>query len=93
MWGGSTTTVTTTTTAGTTTSSAKLVPKVIGEDQARAETILRKAGFQGRVSSVTGRQPGDDFGTPNTVLEQEPSAGSHFAQGETVTLRISLGGS
>jgi heat shock protein HslJ len=81
--GASTTTVTTTTSAGTTTTAVMRVPTVIGKDQTRAETILRDAGFKVAVSSAP------NPAKPNTVLAQDPTAGSLAAEGETVTLTVS----
>jgi heat shock protein HslJ len=82
--GASTTTVTTTTSARTTTTTAVMrVPTVIGKDQTRAETILRDAGFKVAVSSAP------NPAKPNTVLAQDPTAGSLAAEGETVTLTVS----
>jgi beta-lactam-binding protein with PASTA domain len=63
----------------------KVVPRVVGADQASAETTLRAAGFE--VDSVT-RTSAKDKGI---VLGQDPPGGEKADKGSTVTLTVSDG--
>ena len=63
----------------------KVVPSVVGADQASAETTLRAAGFQ--VDSVT-RTSAKGKGI---VLGQDPPGGEKADKGSTVTLTVSDG--
>jgi serine/threonine-protein kinase len=63
----------------------KLVPSVVGADQASAETTLRAAGFQ--VDSVTRTSSK----TKGIVLGQDPPGGEKADEGSTVTLTVSDG--
>ncbi len=63
----------------------KVVPSVVGADQASAETTLRAAGFE--VDSVTRTSPK----TKGIVLGQDPPGGEKADEGSTVTLTVSDG--
>ena len=62
-----------------------LVPTVIGESRAQAETKLRDAGFDVAVKSVPNDAP------VGRVLEEDPPAGSKADDGSTVTISVSAG--
>jgi serine/threonine-protein kinase len=62
-----------------------LVPTVIDRTQAEAQEILTDAGFEVAVTTVPNDAP------RGTVLEQDPSAGSHADEGSTVTITVSSG--
>jgi eukaryotic-like serine/threonine-protein kinase len=75
----------------TTTTTSSLVPIVIGKDEAKAETVLRGAGFEVAPSRSV---PKDLVGLDaprGVVLQQAPPAGSPAEPGSTVTLTLSAG--
>jgi eukaryotic-like serine/threonine-protein kinase len=61
------------------------VPAVIGQPLAEARALLERRGFEVAVSTVESCDPDD------TVVEQDPRAGSEAAEGSRVTLTVSLG--
>lgn len=61
------------------------VPDVIGQDVGTATTLLEKEGFDVDIEPVA------SAAAPDTVLEQDPTAGEEAEEGSTVTLTISGG--
>ena len=61
------------------------VPTVLGRNADLAKAILTRAGFGAAVVTRPNCAP------PNTVLEQDPPAGSRADEGSTVTLTVSTG--
>ena len=61
------------------------VPTVIGETQSEATRILEDAGFEVLPSNF------ESCDEPQTVVEQDPRAGSEADEGSTVEISISLG--
>ncbi len=61
------------------------VPTVLGRNADLAKAILTRAGFEAAVVTRPNCAP------PNTVLEQDPPAGSRADEGSTVTLTVSTG--
>jgi serine/threonine-protein kinase len=64
------------------------VPSVLHESSASARNTLQNAGFQ--VKEMTDQ---NSTASPNTVVGQNPSAGTVVNQGATVTISVSPGGS
>ena len=61
------------------------VPAVIEKTEAEARSILERRGFDVATSTVANCAPED------TVVEQDPAAGSEAEEGARVTLTVSLG--
>lgn len=61
------------------------VPAVIQQDLSEARSLLERRGFDVSVSPV------ENCAAEDTVLEQEPPAGSEAEEGSRVTLTVSLG--
>lgn len=58
------------------------VPNVVGYTQAEATSTLQDVGFVVTVQAGSG-------GTPGTVVQQQPAAGSQLARGKTVVITVS----
>ncbi|MDX6485230.1 MAG: eukaryotic-like serine/threonine-protein kinase [Gaiellaceae bacterium] len=82
-------TTTTPTRSGTTTSSAApataQVPDVSGQDAASGAGQVEAAGF------VAETDPGAASGTPGSIVQQDPAAGSQAAAGSVVRLSVAVG--
>jgi serine/threonine-protein kinase len=61
------------------------VPTVINQNLSEARSLLERRGFDVALARVENCSP------ENTVLEQDPPAGSKADEGSTVTLTVSLG--
>lgn len=62
-----------------------VVPSVVGQQQAQAQSILSQSGLQ---STIVQRA---DSAAAGTVVEQSPAAGTTIAPGSTVVLTVSTG--
>ena len=69
-------------------SASVVVPSVLGDTAAQAQSVLSGAGFNAK--EIQQQNPG---GTPGQVFDQNPKAGTTASKNSTVTILVTSGGS